>query len=96
MVWKKGPSPDFPVSLSLPSRPEPKRMGHCTECGRKIDGYGKFCSSCGAEIIPVSRPKNSCACGTIFNQEHKFCGTCGNQNPNPVPSKLSAKRRPRS
>ena len=46
----------------------------CPVCN-KIAGAGKFCSNCGASLIPASCPR----CGNPVIPNSRFCNNCGNR-----------------
>ncbi len=53
----------------------------CSSCGKAINKGSKFCSSCGAPIMPLTeeKPKNRVCpnCGNVVPPDLKFCTECG-------------------
>ncbi len=53
-----------------------KKKVKCAKCGAMIDEGVKFCSSCGAKVMPVG--STACAkCGNPVPSGAKFCPNCG-------------------
>jgi membrane protease subunit (stomatin/prohibitin family) len=49
----------------------------CPHCSANV-APGKFCSSCGKELVPAAPARAACAgCGAPLPSEAKFCGQCG-------------------
>ena len=65
--------------VKIPVKP---KVGHCSNCGEKIETKFRFCPSCGIqekgkEAVPKT---DYCAnCGEKLDKRFRFCPTCGIQ-----------------
>jgi hypothetical protein len=69
-IWERAQQQDWTGNLDLTTR----AVVACPDCGSRVDG-GKFCSSCGASLVPKTRCPG---CGHTGNKVGAmFCAECG-------------------
>lgn len=60
---------------------------HCSECRNPLDDTDAYCPICGSKegaLKPYVEPRKikctMCKCGRAFNEEFRFCPSCGRSN----------------
>lgn len=63
------------VQSAFKEAPAAKEELYCPTCKKAAPAGGKFCATCGAELVPMTRPCPQC--GKPLAQGAAFCSYCG-------------------